>query len=107
MHVWKYERLTASTDKCFLLPLTKTGTNCCAFAVPALVGACAHVAVGSAIIQTSCKVGTAVVDLQMSKLVVTHFSAELLCDAALLCSDRQQHGVPCHICDQLLVCCAS
>ncbi len=67
----------------------RTDTNCCAFAVPALVGACAHAAVGSARIQTSCKVGTAVVNLQMRKLVVTCFSVMLLCDSVFLRSDDE------------------
>ena len=45
---------------CFLL----IDTNCCVFALAALVGACARGAAGSATIQISCKVGAAVVHLQ-------------------------------------------
>ncbi len=33
--------------------------------------------------------GTAVIDLQMRKLVITCFSAGLMCDSALLCSDDE------------------
>lgn len=54
-----------------------------------MVGACACVAAGSATIQTSCRMGTAVIPLQISKLVVSCFSAKLLCDSALLCLDDQ------------------
>ena len=108
MHLYKKQMLTASVDRQMLSAFFDKDKHQLLCVCCSCLGGCVC-SCGCCVsqIQTSCKVGTAVVDLQMSKLVVMHFSAELLCDSALLCSDSQRHAVPCHICDQLLVCCAS